>query len=164
MNSYQQLFAAVSDHVECFCTDLTKHDRQAIEAYPTLPYLHWARSCGTTLLFLPPIDDDSWPKYGERVKYLFGSADRDHVLDQKIVVAKYHTIKSNSPESFRCHHFDGSRLRAITVDAAVVVAERYAVKIRETWRIERMKNENPAEYRRWRERSEAGEMRVAEFI
>ena len=138
MNSYQQLFAAVSITLSAFAqTSQSTTDRRLKPIPPCRICI--GPAVWHDVAILATNRRRFWPKYGERVKYLFGSADRDHVLDQKIVVAKYHTIKSNSPESFRCHHFDGSRLRAITVDAAVVVAERYAVKIRETWRIERMK-------------------------
>jgi len=161
MDVYQQLFATVGAYVTDFATDLTKHDRAALAERPGVAFLHYARPTGTTLVWLPPIDADDYPCYGNRVKYLFGTADRDHILQQKIDLAKYHTRPSSSPDQFIAHHYDGQRLRPITVGDGVTIAERYAAAIRRVWNAERLKHEDPAAWRRLRDRDELPTVRYA---
>lgn len=149
--AYEQLEAACLPLIKHFHDDLVKHDKATITAHPEMPFLHWTRDCGTTLVMMPGIIDDSWPRYGERVKYLFGTADRSHIMRQKVNTAVYHTLPSNSPEKYTVHHFDGRVLRQITVDKAVDVIKDYSRKFEREWDREVMRNENPAEWRRLRD-------------
>ena len=148
MTIYDELYAAVSPLVKHYRGDLEKHDREALEQWPGVPFLHWTRDTGTDLCFLPAADDECFPPYGQRVKYLFGTADREHILDGKVQIAKYHL---REPSRYTAHFFSGKVLRSVTVEKSVEIAEQYARPIREKWRLDRLRNENPAEYRRLRD-------------
>lgn len=47
MSVYEQLHALVAHHIQSYKEDLTKHDRNAIEAHPERPFLHITRKLGT---------------------------------------------------------------------------------------------------------------------
>jgi hypothetical protein len=57
LSIYPQLEKAVLPLIEHWREDLIQIDREFIDARPTTPFLHWTRETGTTLVFLPPIDD-----------------------------------------------------------------------------------------------------------
>lgn len=129
--AYEQLVDACLPLIEAYRDDLLKHDKLWFEQNPGVPFLHWTRPCGTTICGLPAAD--SYPKGGERVKYLFGTADRWHLLKEVVEMAEHHTRPSNSPEQFTCHHFDGKKLRKITIETAVDVARQYVRRIEAEW-------------------------------
>lgn len=116
---YEQLAAAILPQMEAYQADLTTHDRRQIEDRPALPFLHWARSSGTTLWHMP--DVDNLPKRGERVPYLFGTADREHIVKSAVDVAKH---EAKEPR-FAVHYFDGQRLRRIDQQKALDIAQDY---------------------------------------
>jgi len=86
MSIYEQLEAAVLPLLEDFQTDLTVHDRAAIEARPGCPFIVWARSTGTDMTILRRAKD--FPPEGVKVPYLFGWSDREHILDETTAVAE----------------------------------------------------------------------------
>ena len=130
MSVYEQLEAATLPLIEAYREDLTKHDRSAIEESPDLPFLHWTRSTGTHIVFLQ--GDDTLPAEGERVKYLFGTADRVHIVRQVVEMARSFT-RPNDPPSSAVHYFDGRKLHAITAARAVEIAEQYRRSMFESW-------------------------------
>lgn len=128
---YEQLVDACLPLIEAYHDDLVKHDKAWLEENPGVPFLHWTRPGGTTIFGLPAAD--TYPKSGEYVKYLFATADRWHILKEAVKAAEYHTMPSNDPEKFTCHHFDGTRLRKISVETAVDVARQYVRRIESEW-------------------------------
>ena len=156
---YEQLEAECLPLIERHHNDLTVIDRQCIEANPGVPFLHWTRSCGTTIVFLPShTDTDAYPPYGVRVKYLFGTADREHILKEKVGMAEYHTRPANSPEGYSCRYYDGTRMRCLSVQKAVEVAKAYAKPIEAQWHSDWLRNNRPWEYRAKRD---AGQLATA---
>jgi hypothetical protein len=134
MSVYKQLAAACLPLIEAYRDDLTRHDKASIEKDPELPFLHWTRSCGTTLVHLEP--QDPLPKRGQRVPYLFGSADREHIVRQVAKVAELF-CRENQPEPLTVHWFDGVKLRRISAKRALEVAHEYRRRLFDQWDSER---------------------------
>lgn len=66
-----------------FYLDDLKIDENLILANPNIPFIHLTRECGTTLIMMEPWDHEIYPLHGESVPYLFGFADRYHILKAK---------------------------------------------------------------------------------
>ena len=81
MNTYEQVKAKADPWIKNFRRDLLVHDKNAIEKDPGMPFLHFTGETGTYIEFLPGPED--YPKKGERVKYLFGTASRNWILSQR---------------------------------------------------------------------------------
>lgn len=128
---YDQLEAACLPLITAFHNDLLVHDLAIIADHPGVPFLHWTRDTGTTIVMLTPAAE--YPGRGVRVPYLFGTADRWHIVSQVTEIAAYHLKPSNDPARYTCHHWDGSRLRRITVEQAVKVAAEYRRGVESGW-------------------------------
>jgi len=128
MRTYETLASKVSNHIEAYMNDLTKHDRAWIEANPGVPFLHFTRSCGTHLLPLP--DATSYPAKGQRVPYLFASADRDHMLSEVVSFCRHCT---DCETTRAIYHFDGRKLIHTSPDAAKETARQYQRRIWAQW-------------------------------
>lgn len=145
---YDQLAETVLPLLTAYETDFTLHDRESLAARPGVPFLHWTHATGTTMAFLPDATDPEFPKCGELVPYLFGTADREHILQGKRTIAEYHASPSNGiGNRYTVHHYDGRKLKRITVQEAVDVVKSYARPIEAAWRMEWLRNNRPAEYR-----------------
>lgn len=128
---YQELENQVLPTLEAYQTDLTTHDRQFIKDNPGLPFLHYSRAYGTTII--PFITADKYPAKYEQVPYLFGHADREHILsDAKVGQAIYHAKPQNG--SFTCRYFNGTKLKIISCEQGVKIAKEYARQIRAEWK------------------------------
>jgi len=128
MNTYETLASKVSCHIEAYMDDLTKHDRAWIEAHPGVPFLHFTRSCGTHLLPLPAAE--TFPAKGQRVPYLFASADRSHMLSQ---VGSFCGHCADCSTTKAIYHFDGHRLIHTSPAAAKETARQYQRGIMAQW-------------------------------
>lgn len=132
-STFGQLKRLTRPLIEAFEDDLLVHDKAMIEQHkPGTPFLHYTRACGTHMFMLIPADE--YPRKGESVPFLFGYADRDHllqgVLDCVRSIRRRH--ETGDPEQV-VHHFDGQKLRRIDDRKAVQVAEDYARSVRHTW-------------------------------
>lgn len=129
---YYQLEEAVYLHLKSFQTDLTVHDFSWIMSNPKTPFLHAANENGTHLIAL--VDADKYPATGEKVKYLFSYADREHLLNQVVQMAV--TLVEPSGYNARiCHYYDGETLSKINRIDFVEKARTYARNIRLKWRL-----------------------------
>lgn len=133
MPAYSLLEAAVLPMMTDYQTDLTTHDRAAIEANPGCPFLHWASPSNTVIVFLLPADDPAFPPPGARVPYLFGTADREHLADEVVSMAEYHCKPCNRNPLRLAHYWDGKRLRRLDVGEALRVARVYRAALRHAW-------------------------------
>ena len=133
MSAYEQLEAAVSPILLHYRNDLLVHDRAAVEEHPGVPFLHWACDSHTHILFLIPPDE--YPQAGKWIPYLFGQADRSHLLRQVTEMAEYFVRPTNNPDRYTVHHFTAGRLIKIDPRKAVEVAERYSRQIRHAWEV-----------------------------
>ena len=128
---YQQLEDACLPLIEAFHNDLIVHDRKTLEDNPGMPFLHWTRDTGTNICMLEPAD--AYPPKGKSIPYLFGHSERGHILKQTETFGDYHTRPANNPGRYTCHHFDGVKLRKISLDTAVDLCKAYARRIRAEW-------------------------------
>lgn len=130
MNPYPQLEAASLPLIRNYHADLTTHDRRALEANPDIPFLHWTYASGTAMIQLFPADSLSWPAQYERVPYLFGQADREHILSQVQVIADYWRDHG----SLLVQYFNGRTLNATEPAIACRLAARYISNLTDEWR------------------------------
>jgi hypothetical protein len=126
---YSELLAKCLPHLEAYHEDLTVHDLAGLTAYPDIPFLHYTRKWGTQLIFLPPHDHPEFPPHNVSVPYLFGEADRWHILKGKVQMAEY------PYEGLRIvHWFDGTTLREIPVTRAITIAREYRTSVEHAWK------------------------------
>ena len=123
MTVFKQLRAACLPHMTHFKADLVMHDRRTLRKHDGTPFLHWTRKLGTEILML--ITADEYPPIGTTVPFIFGRADRDHLLNEAVKSARCWTEPCNGTVE-AVHHFDGKTLRQIDVAKACV----YALKCR----------------------------------
>ena len=131
--NYAQLYALASPHLKDYRNDLEKWDREIIEKMPGCPYLHYTRESGTHIVMMPPADSDYYPKAGEYVKYLFGMAEREHILRGCVSMAEYFVNPCNSFHGLVLH-YDGQRFWEIDAGKALEIAREYRDQIITTWR------------------------------
>jgi hypothetical protein len=125
---YDQLESLCLPHIEAYHADLTTHDRKFIADNPDVPFLHFTRSCGTHIA--PLIPAEQYPRKGERIPYLFGTADREHVLDGTKSIVSY-AVRSEVTQL--AIYYDGARVRVIEPAKALEIVDRYAAGIRRQW-------------------------------
>lgn len=113
-------------------TDLTKHDRNALRNHDGTPFLHFTRETATHIVFFDSADSEKWPPHGERVKYLFGTADRYHILNELMATPNHY----DDPLSLPCKlvlYFDGYRLKEIDTKQAIAITQQYIADIKRQW-------------------------------
>lgn len=125
---YHTLKAACLPHITAYHDDLLVHDLRAINEKPGCPFIHLTRDYGTYLTMLIPAAD--YPPQGKEVPYLFGHADRQHILKEVANSIEYG--RKHHPEAL-LHHFDGKRLHRISHTQAAAIVEAYQKAIRREW-------------------------------
>lgn len=136
MSVCAELEAAVLPHLHYFKDDLLVHDRKAIEDHPGCPFLHWSCDSNTHILFLVP--QEEYPRKDVWIPYLFGQADRNHLLKQVTEMAEYFTRPNCDPGRYAVHRYTGKRLVKIDSKQAVEIAQDYCRAIRHEWEPKRV--------------------------
>lgn len=127
---FNQLQAAALPLMEHYQEDLTKHDRRSItESFPGIPFIHGTRKTGTYIETMLPADDPRWPRAGERIPYLFGTADREQILRGQTACVD----NEDRGASHTWHHYDGRSLRKITHAEALKIWKAYERRTLATW-------------------------------
>ncbi|KKL91508.1 hypothetical protein LCGC14_1893980 [marine sediment metagenome] len=122
--------------ISSYQADLTRIDRECISENPGVPFVHLTRELGTVLIFLWPADSEGYPAAGVFVPYLFGSADRNHILREK---ASLLSAADNDLTLLRLY-FDGQQFRTVTREHARQIIADYTRDIERQWR--------PSQYQR----------------
>ena len=130
-NVYEQIKEKALPFIKAYHDDLLIHDKNAIEGNPNIPFLHFTGSTGTNIELL--VDVSEYPKKGERVPYLFGTAGREHILDQKVKMVD-HMTKVNRNDLTLYYPGEGKRVRTITHDKAKEIIREYRRRIEGIWR------------------------------
>lgn len=131
---FEQLKSACLPLMQAFENDLLTHDRNWIDRYPGIPFVHWTRPTGTWLSEMWPSNHPVFPPKGQKVPYLFGTADREHILKGQVSVADYCLhYKEREGTAMACHYFDGKTLRMIDLKKAKDILESYARQVRMDW-------------------------------
>lgn len=102
--------------IEFYQSDLN-YDLEILNA--GWPALFFAYKCGSHAIVLHPFE--SYPPGGDTVPYLFGRADRWHILHQVKSLLECESVK-NAP---LIHYFDGRRIKLIDIDKAISIVEHY---------------------------------------
>jgi hypothetical protein len=142
---YEQLEKLSSPFIEGYWDDLLVHDKNTLETWPTTRFVHWTRNYGTYIVMMPLWNDECYPPDGQRVPYLFGTADRYHILDEKLNQAKYMT----KHEGLRLTmYFDGKGLYEISAQRGVDFILEYTEGIRNDWKASDRLGNSPSYYRK----------------
>lgn len=131
---YSELVRLSRPFIEAYEDDLLVHDRNAILASPGVPYIHWTRDTGTWMTVLWPADSESYPPKGVSVPWLFGTAQRETILEQKVSLAEYRNNPLNT-ETLLCLYFNGKTLRKITTERAADIVADYERSVRRQWEL-----------------------------
>ncbi len=130
-NVYEQIKEKALPFIKAYHDDLLIYDKNEIEGNPNIPFLHFTGSTGTNIELL--VDTSEYPKKGERVPYLFGTAGREHILDQKVKMVD-HMTKVNRNDLMLYYPGEGKRVRTITHDKAKEIIREYRRRIEGIWR------------------------------
>jgi hypothetical protein len=129
MNIHEQLCSRSLPLLEAYETDL-KHDKDWIDNNPGVPFLHYTRATGTHLIPLNP--SNTYPPAGTKVKYLFGMADRDIILQGKLEMQDWFENALREPPRLTLN-YDGRTLQVVTLSKAREILEDYARATRAEW-------------------------------
>ena len=94
-----------------------------------IPFIHYTGSTGTNIEFLFPADSEAFPPKGKRIPYLFGTADRYHILNSKISMLR----PLGEYRSELIQYFDGKKIRVITHERAVLITKVYVNNVLNLW-------------------------------
>ena len=105
-----------------YLTDL-EHDGQDIKEHPfRCPFVHLTRELGTHIIPLSPIE--MYPKKHEVAPYLFGKADRYHILqDSKLNALEYH---KSALTFLQINYYDGWNYKTISFSQAYRILKDYS--------------------------------------
>ena len=130
MNTFQQVAEIARPQMTHYFNDL-EIDRDAIERYPGVPFIHATMPTGTYLLHLHPADSPVWPANDNPVRYLFGYARRWDIVEALAGTIGYLRRAYCGNHSYL--FFDGSRIRKIDESEAIRLAEAWKESIRVNW-------------------------------
>lgn len=131
---YDELKRLSLPHIEAWHNDLLVHDKRMIEEHAAgTPFLHYTRATGTHLFMLIPPDE--YPGKGEFVPFLFGTANREHILRETVNAIRSFVRRldiGDGPQRLILH-YDGVKLRSVDERQAVKIVEDYSRHIRHVW-------------------------------
>lgn len=131
-----QTFCAIAlPIVTDYRTDIM-HDAAAMQHYDRRPAVISLRPSGTFFGAMPAHDDPEFPPAGQTVPYLFGFADREHVLKQTSAVI------AGPRENWTYVHLHAEPYRAariVTRAAALDIITQYQNATRQAWTRSRLR-------------------------
>ena len=130
MNVYEQLHEMSLPLLEAYESDLMTQDKDWIEVNPGIPFMHYTRATGTHLISFSLAS--SYPPPGTRVKYLFGTADREKILQEKLEMQDWFENALREPPRLTLN-YDGRTLQVVTLSKAREILEDYARATRAEW-------------------------------
>lgn len=111
--------------VKHYRKDLWVHDRNWIDDHYPMPFIHFTRECGTHIFGLEAKCD--LPDKDVQVKYLFGHADREHIIsDTQTAISSC----CDSKEHKLLLYFDGKELKEVTRLQAIRIVTAWAWDLR----------------------------------
>ena len=133
-DTYEELEQACLPFIESYHADLTKHDKASITQNEGVPFLHWTRNYGTHITFLFHATHPTWPTQDYiKVPFIFGESDRRHILRENAGIAAYWAKDVNQEQIRAVHHFNGVKLRKITLEKAVEIANQWRDATNAAW-------------------------------
>ena len=132
---FEQLHAKTKNFVQHYATDF-EHDKKSISENPGSRFVHIARSSGTSLTLFTN-DLTCFPKKGEMVPYLFGTADRNKILKDSVLEIEYYAQNYGNDHLYKIHYFDGKKLLKIDFKKAIELKNQYIKNVLQTWENEK---------------------------
>lgn len=132
---FEQLHAKTKKFVQHYATDF-QHDKKSIEENPGAKFIHIARSTGTSLSLFRT-DLSQFPKKGEMVPYLFGTAGRERILKDSVFEIEYYAQNYGNDHLYIIHYFDGKKLFKIDFKKAIELKNQYVKNVLQTWENEK---------------------------
>jgi hypothetical protein len=139
--TYQELEAKSLPLIEAYHNDLIVHDRDTLAEYPGIPFLHFTGDTGTYMIMMLPCDHAGWPEENAKVPYLFGYADRWHILKG---LGEYVDGMKRLNRQALILHFNGKTFREIAQSDAEYIIEEYIRSITHSWTHKNERNERKA--------------------
>ena len=128
MNLHEQLVEKSLPIITSYHDDLLKHDKNHLDNFPGRPFIHFTGDTGTHIITLWLFED--YPSKFEEVPYIFGTAGRQHILDE--LTSTVDCMKScNRMELIM--YFDGLELRIISYETAKSKVAEYTRKMKKTF-------------------------------
>lgn len=129
---YKLVYEVADPILKNYRDDLEKHDKRGIEAFAGIPFIYAVYENATHIEFMMPVEDERWPKHGERVQFYFGNANRWQMLNSMsgCVTGSY------CSGMYYLFHFDGRKLRKITPDKCKEIWNAYRRGIEHKWKAE----------------------------
>jgi hypothetical protein len=132
---FEQLHAKTKNFVQHYATDF-QHDKKSIEENPSAKFIHIARSTGTSLSLFRT-DLSHFPKKGEMVPYLFGTAARERILKNSVFEIEYYAKNCSNDQLYKIHYFDGKKLLKIDFKKAIELKNQYVKNVLQIWENEK---------------------------
>jgi len=130
-DTYTELRDNVQGFITNYKTDLTKIDRMFINKNPNQKMIHITRDSGTHLIEM--VKASEYPDNGERVKYLFGTANREQILKDNINYIKS-VFRAFGEKSIKAiNYFNGVKWVKVTRGKAQTILDAYGKDIRIQW-------------------------------
>ena len=132
---HSDLVALSLPHIEAYQKDLLVHDRDEILRIGGAQFLHFTGECGTHMIPMVPADHHYYPPKGETCRYLFGTAKRDHIINEamKMVIG---LSEGRWNRNRLIVHWDGVELQNVSPEEAIYEFQQYYNWITRTWREE----------------------------
>ena len=128
---FEQLFKKTQNFVQHYKTDF-EHDKKSIAENPGARFVHIARSTGTSLTLFRN-DLTYFPKKGETVPYLFGTAERNRILKDSLYEIEYYSQNNGNDALYKLHYFDGKKLIKIDFKKAIELKNQYFKNVTNIW-------------------------------
>lgn len=128
MDVYEQVREKALPIIKAYHDDLIRHDRKAIEESPGISFLHFTGDTGTYIALMVPAE--AYPPKGVSVPYLFGRAERFHILRQYVKTVECMKTINRQDMILYCN---GKRLIEINQERAENLAWKYQWRILNEW-------------------------------
>jgi hypothetical protein len=129
---YQTVKELSEPFIQNYHDDLLVHDKNSIEGnIENFPFLHFTGTLGTYIFIFE--SSEKYPAKGEIVKYLFGHAGREHILEKIFESVKW--CRTSNRQALILY-YDGTRISKINQDIAESLAEDYIETMKRKWREE----------------------------
>lgn len=128
---YEQLVKLCEGTLKDYRNDLLVHDKDWLSKHPNVDFIHICRASGTHIVDMP--NKSEYPEKGIKIPYLFGVADRNHLVAQKLECTK--TLAKLYPNAtYRL--IRDNRIKVITSQEAISIVNNYCKMLQKQFETE----------------------------